>query len=115
MTTTLGQETVKALFEHCTHQGEVLEGLYRMVFPEWDRITSIKGYPQVNDATWKQIAHYFMGFDANHHPDVLAGGAWMNTGFGSHARDLSDWEVDLSECRVEYACSVKSEVQEVAA
>ena len=110
MTVSLNREAVEALFETCTHQGEVLVGIYRMVFPEWDRITSLKGYPRVNHDTWGHIAKLFMALDAKHHPDCLPGGAWMNTGFGS-CNDVPDWEADLSECKLEYACTVKSEVQ----
>lgn len=32
---------VKSLFERSSHQDDVLEGLYRMVIPEWDRIEYI--------------------------------------------------------------------------
>ena len=101
MRVSLDREAVEILFEKCTHQGQVLEGLYRMVFPEWDRITSIKGYPRVNRVTWGHIAKLFFPFDKKHHPDCMPGGAWMNTGFGS-LEGLADWEVDMSECVVKY-------------
>ena len=97
----LNQETVEKLFEEHTHQSEVLLALYRMAFPDWDRITSISGYPQLNDKTALHIVELFMAFDRKHHPNVLNGGAWMNQGFGSHG-NVGDWEVDLSECAVEY-------------
>jgi len=99
----LKQEAVEKLFEEHTHQSDVLLGIYRLVFPEWDRISSIKGYPRVNDRTWSIIARLFFAFDKQHHPEVMQGGAWMNTGFGScKTESLPDWAVDMSECVVEY-------------
>lgn len=111
MTVLLGPETVDKLFEFCTHQGEVLEGLYRIAFPDWDRISSIKGYPVVNKATWKEIAKRFMAFDRRFHPDCLAGGAWLNTGFSAFdGEELADWEVSLDQCKVEYTVALKNDL-----
>ena len=33
---------IMAIFEKSDHQEQVLIGLYRMVFPDWDRIVKIK-------------------------------------------------------------------------
>lgn len=92
----LDKELVSELFENATHQGDVLIGLYRLVYPDWDSIASVDGFPKINDATWKYICLKFQTLDAKFHPDVLPGGAWLNNGFsGDHGYnpDLPDFTV----------------------
>jgi hypothetical protein len=75
-------------------QEAVLIALYRTVLPDWDRIEKLNGWPSCNKNTWKYIAKRFMEFDSHHHPECVAGGAWMNTGFSTLAGDeLPDWKV----------------------
>jgi hypothetical protein len=52
----LSQAAVRACFENQAHQGDVLIALYRLVFPDWDGIDHIDGWPSVNDRTWKAIS-----------------------------------------------------------
>ena len=40
---------IMAIFEKSDHQEQVLIGLYRMAFPDWDQISRIKGYPEVGN------------------------------------------------------------------
>src|SRR5262249_48325520 len=92
---------VDALFEQSTHQADVLVGLYRMVFPEWDAIAALDRWPQVNGKTWGEICRRFFAFDQKHHPGVLAGGLWLNSGFsGPDEAGLPDWAVDTSPCAI---------------
>jgi len=90
------------LFENNSHQLEVLIGLYRLVYPNYEQISTIDGWPTINRKTWMTIAGMFREFDIKHHPEVMSGGCWMNTGFSTleAAEDLKDWEVDKSTCKV---------------
>ena len=99
----LDEEKVKLLFSKNSHQSDVLVGLYRMAYPDYDLIFKIDGWPTINKKTWMTIAGLFRDFDAKHHPEVMSGGCWMNTGFSTldaAAEDLEDWEVDISTCEV---------------
>jgi len=98
----LDKEKVKLLFEENSHQSDVLVGLYRMAYPDYDQIAKIDGWPTINQKTWMTIAGLFRDFDIEHHPEVMSGGCWLNTGFSTLAatEDLKDWEVDLTTCEV---------------
>jgi hypothetical protein len=42
-----------------------------------------------------------MDIDKVHHPNVVAGGCWMNSGFSTmHGAQLRDWEVSLQGVEV---------------
>jgi hypothetical protein len=51
------KEYITAIFERHDHQEQILIDLYKMVFPEWDKIRKINGYPEVNYDLW----HNFLG------------------------------------------------------
>lgn len=92
----LDKKRVKELFETCDHQADVLIGIYRMVFPEYDFIEAFDGWPKINPETSKEISRMFMDFDQVHHPDVLNGGLWMNCGFsscGDECKMIPAWKV----------------------
>ncbi len=84
---------VDAIFDTATHQSEVLVRLYQLVYPNWDAIAEVDGHPQCHPATGQYLMQRAMAFDRKHHPNVFAGGAWMNNGFGSRGVDLHEWEV----------------------
>lgn len=90
----LTEAAVLACFENADDQQDVLVALYRLVFPDWDDIERLDGHPAVNDRTWTAICRLFIEFDQAHHPNVLAGGLWLNSGFSS-GHKLGDWEVSL--------------------
>jgi len=49
-----------------------------------------------------------MDFDQVHHPNVMAGGCWMNTGFSTlQGAKLRDWEVSLEGVEVCWKASIK--------
>jgi hypothetical protein len=90
----LSEKAVMLLFSVAEHQQDVLVGIYRLVYPEWDLIEKIDGWPTINKETWKIIQRKFMEFDRVYHPDVMLGGAWLNVGFSCQgSEDLEDWEV----------------------
>lgn len=101
--TRMTEAAVKACFENQTHQGAVLLALCRLVLPDWDNIDRVDGWPSVNDRTWKAIARLFMDFDKVHHPNVMAGGGWLNSGFSTmHGTKLRDWEVSSQSIEIRW-------------
>ena len=85
----------KVLLPEPTGQSDALIAIYRIVFPQWDQIESLDGWPKCNKTTWQAICSLFMEFDRAHHADVMPGGLWMNNGFSSRDSDhLKDWEVE---------------------
>ena len=88
----LPKERIEACFDGKEDQGQVWDALYRAVYPDWDAIEHIDGYPLVSENTHGYIFKRFVEFDKAHHPDCFAGGLWMNSGFG-YDRSLKDWYV----------------------
>ena len=100
-TVTLDKDTVEALFKEHDHQSDVVVELYKMVFPDWDNITHVEGWPTVNKATGNKLFNLFIDFDKIHHPKVIRGGLWMNNGFSTvEDMGLNDWQV--ARCEVTY-------------
>ena len=95
------KDFIAELFARYEHQKDVLIEIYKLAFPEWDRISKIKGYPEIGTGIWSFICRLFQEFDHDHHPDCMPGGAWMNTGFSVN-KDLGDWEISFGNCEVEY-------------
>ena len=90
---------IEAIFCKHDHQEKILIDLYRLVFPDWDKIRRIEGFPEAGTALWKFICDLFIDFDRIHHPDCLKGGAWMNSGFSSKC-NLDTWEISFDNCKV---------------
>lgn len=83
------------------HQMIPYRRLMKMVFPDWDWIKEIKGWPSVSHKTWIYICQCFINFDEAFHPEVQAGGLWMNSGF-TVDYEMGDWIVDISGCKLTY-------------
>jgi hypothetical protein len=88
---TLTNNQINECFK-ASHQQEIMVNLYKIAIPEWDNIKKLTGWPSINDATWKYICKLFIEFDHKNHPDCLAGGCWMNSGF-SIDNTLQDNEI----------------------
>lgn len=98
----LTKEQVDEIFEKNSHQSDVTIALYALVVPNWNDVAQMNGYPTVgkelSDYIWKK----FIRFDQKNHPNVMAGGMWMNNGFSSVDNEkLQDWEVQVN-CEIEY-------------
>lgn len=93
----LDEKEVEKLFETCDHQMDVVIGIYKMVYPNWDDIESIDGFPTINRTTNEKFFKLFTKFDRKNHPNVIPGGIWMNHGF-SEEDGLDDWEVVPCGC-----------------
>ena len=77
----LDRQAVNMVFQNAKNQGEYIIGLYRMVYPDWDRIVKVNGFPRVSDADGQHLFEQAIAFDRREHPDVLSGGGWLNNGF----------------------------------
>ena len=99
------------IFARHSHQKDVLEDIYRMVLPDWDRIEKVCGYPESGTEMWEYIWKLFQKFDRKHHPNVMPAGAWMNAGFSVN-RSLWPWEVRLTNCSVKFEAGTQGHLQE---
>lgn len=74
---------VDRCFEGQSHQADVMVALYKLVYPNWDEIASVDGYPSMSKDISKHSWARFIAFDKEHHPKVMAAGLWMNSGFST--------------------------------
>lgn len=89
----------------CPEQGELLTRLYRLAVPDFDRLEKLDGYPVVNRETGDFLMLRWVRRDRRLSPNVMAGGAWMNSGFSSREQTevtgkLEDFEVWLPAAMV---------------
>lgn len=100
---TLTKEEIDAIFEEATDQFVCLNKLYRLVYPDFDRIEKIDGFPEAGETVWKYICEKFFEFDKKHHPQVMPGGCWLNHGFsGITSRKRGPWHVWTGGVPVRY-------------
>ena len=95
-------EQVQEVFEKAEHQAEYIIGMYVLAYgaERWERITSVNGWPKVNERTALDLMDRAIHKDIKLHPDVVPGGGWMNRGFSCDTQDslgLADYEVELAE------------------
>lgn len=88
----LTKQQIDDIFASAKHQLDYWIALYRRVYPDWDNIKSVTGYPAVSKTTQHYIWKLAIEFDQKHHPEVFAGGVWMNKGFAM-VEDVADWTV----------------------
>ena len=75
------KKQVDEVFKKADNQQEVCIGLYKLVYPDWEKVKSINGFPKVARDIDLYIFDKFIRFDGMHHSDVMPGGLWMNRGF----------------------------------
>ena len=46
------QYRLQEIFEQAEHQNSALIGLYKMLFPDWERIERLEGFPVVGRGLW---------------------------------------------------------------
>jgi len=93
---------LQEIFEKSKHQDSVIVQLYKMLFPDWENIQRIEGFPEVGRALNEYIFNLFIEFDREHHPQCLNGGAWINHGFSSNTH-LKPWAISIENCKVIYS------------
>jgi hypothetical protein len=95
------KEKIDEIFENSENQAQVIIAIYCLFIPDWDNIALIRNWPSIGYELSQHIWTSFMKFDRENHPNVLAGGLWMNSGF-SENKKLPPWEIDLSTCEIIY-------------
>jgi hypothetical protein len=95
------KKRLQEIFETSDNQGSALVEIYKILFPDWDQIKKIDGFPTVGREMWEYICGLFTEFDRKKHPEFLKGGLWLNTGFSSNP-ELGGWEISFDGCNVIY-------------
>ena len=96
------QQHLQEIFEESEHQNSVIVKLYKMLFPDWEKIQSIEGFPAVGKALNEYIFNLFIEFDREHHPECFKGGSWLNQGFSTNEK-LDPWAISLENCKIIYS------------
>ena len=96
------QVHLQEIFEESDHQSSVIVKLYKMLFPDWEKIQRIEGFPSVGKALNEYIFNLFIEFDRIHHSGCYHGGSWLNQGFSSSDK-LGPWDISLDRCNVIYS------------
>ena len=96
------QVYLQTIFEDSDHQSSVIVKLYKMLFPDWEKIQKIEGFPTIGKALDEYIFNLFVAFDQEHHPNVFNGGAWLNQGFSTD-ESIEPWGISIENCKVIYA------------
>ena len=94
------KEVIDEITEKHTHQGEVITEIYKLVFPLWDNIDKIKGWPKCSKNLWQLIMRKIGDFDKKHHPTVMAGGCWMNSGWSTLDKDVPEWGISMKDVSI---------------
>jgi hypothetical protein len=77
----ISKKEVDKVFKESKNQQQVCVGLYKLVYPDWDKVKSINGFPKVAEDIDRYIFEKFIEFDQENHTGVLPGGLWLNRGF----------------------------------
>jgi hypothetical protein len=88
----LSKQDVDALFAVAPNSAQAIIDLYHRVYPNWDAIQSVDGFPQVSRVTHEYLGEQFAALDKRTDPACMAGGLWFNRGF-SQRDDVPDWKV----------------------
>ena len=91
----LSKETIDRIVEKSGDQADMTIALYEHVFPGWDQIKSIDGWPYVSMKTAQYIAQQI---SEKGWPML---GVWFNKGFGSRREYTVDWMVCCEDVRVD--------------
>jgi hypothetical protein len=94
----ISKEQIENIFENAEDSGDAFIKIYRLVYPNWDKIKQIKGHPKAGRVISEFIARKFVDFEMENQPDqgCLFGGLWLQKGFGVDQK-LGDWEVIPAE------------------
>ena len=82
------------------HQMDAMEGIYKLMIPEWDNVKRVNGWPHVGEALATYCIGKFREFDKKHHPEVMPAGIWINNGPGMEGK-LGDWEYSMDGVELE--------------
>ena len=91
---------IETIFKQNNHQQDALIDLYQMLFPDWEQLKTVGGYPEIGKALGNFLGRKFRAFDRKHHPDALVN-FWKRDGFKLNEA-LSPWEVSFKSCHLQY-------------
>jgi len=84
---------VNKCFAEQSEQADVLIALYKLLYGKlWESIETIDGWPKAGMEVHQYIGECFIRFDKAFHPEVMAGGLWLDSGW-SGDKDLAPWAV----------------------
>lgn len=100
----LNPDEVKEAILTAPGESDAVVRVFRLVYPDFDNIKSVDGYPTCNKATWLKICTWMrdlsdrLNMERDRMKQVMPGGAWMNYGFTTTDRTgdqikLGDWRV----------------------
>ncbi len=85
---------IDRIFGAAEHQQDYVIELHKSALQlfgvSWDDVKRLDGYVKIAKGGNKYIYHKAIDFDKEHHPRVIAGGSWMNSGFSSYDNDLDN-------------------------
>lgn len=87
MTIKITKKQIDEIFEQSEHHAEAIVNLYKYVYPDWDNIAKIDGFPRCG----REVTEYI--FEKCFQLKDNTGLLWMNNGFATS--DLLGWEIDI--------------------
>lgn len=99
----LPKKKIDEIFEAAEHQMDYMTKLHAAAVPAWENIEKLNHYPKVSKTTSNYIYQLAIDFDREHHPNCIAGGGWVNSGFSVvDAEHIADWFVEIDEDQITY-------------
>jgi hypothetical protein len=97
----LDEQKVRALFNSCDKECDVLIALFALAVPEWERVEYVlEGRPSLGGAGWHAIYDLFCRFNEEHPGEsAFPGGLWLSMGF-SKDESLGPWEADSTAMKL---------------
>ena len=96
----LPKDKIDKCFKNIERQAQYWDNLHRLAIPNWDKIKKIEGFPKVSKNTNTYLFDKAIEFDGLHHPSIMAGGLWIDKGFGTDFSLDRDWCVDISSVNI---------------
>lgn len=81
--------------------GDLFLALCKLVFPDWDKIKSISGWPRVNERLNKKIFNTMQEIDKRNNPGHFSSTLWLNRGWGCD-NSLTSEEISFDFVTVTY-------------
>ena len=86
----LPQETIESFINDAETEVDAALALYKHVYPNWDDMQDIDGYPSVSETTGKFIMN---ALQEKFGKGKALLGVWFNKGFSTLKPGVPDWQV----------------------
>ena len=106
----LPRELIDELFMHfieAKKPGLLMESIYALVIPNWDKVKAVRGHPRCGVELWKHIGRRWIDHDIIYNRQqplaerITPGGAWIQNGFSADDT-LFEWEATIVDCPIIY-------------